>query len=215
MERNIHPESLSPSLSAVAVLSVLLKKIAIRLFSPIIVPTRVNGGVSGAGGCAAMVGVGAGAAATVGVRGRRDAEKSGRSRVAESFEMGMAHKGFPVVQSSGAGCPASVDATPFASGPALSVSIAASENTEDRGWAKPATWHAKTATPAMASAVRLTGTLATVRTPRQERALVCLPLRQRPVEPVSQDSQRKDTACRLRDRRAAVAKRPDRFPDFQ
>ena len=99
-ERNIHPESLSPSLTPVELLSASLKKIAIRLFSPMIVPTKVKGGVSGAGGCTATVGVGAGAAATVGVRGRRDAEKSGRSRVAESFEMGMAHKGFPVVESS-------------------------------------------------------------------------------------------------------------------
>ena len=138
-ERNIHPELLSPSLIPVVVLSASLKKIAIRLFSPIIVPSKMKGGVSGAGGCAAMVGVGAGAAATVGVRGRRDAEKSGRSRVAESFEIGMAHKGFPVVESSGAGRPASVDASPFRSGSALSVSIAASETAEDRGWAKPAT----------------------------------------------------------------------------
>lgn len=98
-ERNIHPESLSPSLTPVELLSASLKKIAIRLFSPMIVPTKVKGGLSGAGGCTATVGVGAGAAATVGVRGRRDAEKSGRSRVAESFEMGMAHKGFPVVES--------------------------------------------------------------------------------------------------------------------
>jgi hypothetical protein len=162
-----------------------------------------------------MVGVGPGAAATVGVRGRREAEKSGRSRVAESSEMGMAHKGFPDVESSGGGCPASVDASPFTSGPAFSVSIAARETAEDRGWAKPATWQAKTPTAAMASAVRLTGTLATVRTQPQGRALVCLPLRQRPVGPVSQDSQRKDMACLLRDRRAAVAMRLDRFPDFR
>ncbi len=49
-ERNIHPESLSPSLTPVEVLSASLKKIAIRLFSPMIVPTRVKGGVSGAAG---------------------------------------------------------------------------------------------------------------------------------------------------------------------
>ncbi len=98
-ERNIHPESLSPSLTPVELLSASLKKIAIRLFSPMIVPTKVKGGVSGARGSTAAVGGDAGAAATVGVRGRRDAEKSGRSRVAESFEMGMAHKGFPVVES--------------------------------------------------------------------------------------------------------------------
>ena len=36
----------------------------------------------------------AGAEATAGASGRRDAENSGRSRVAESFEMGMAHNGF-------------------------------------------------------------------------------------------------------------------------
>jgi hypothetical protein len=109
------------------------------MFSPMIVPTRVKAGGAGAGGCAATVGVGSGAAAIVGVRGRRDAEKSGRSRVAESFEMGTAHKGFPVVGSLGAGRPASVDASPFTSGRALSVSIAASEVPEGRGWAKPAT----------------------------------------------------------------------------
>ena len=45
-ERNSHPASLSPCLTPVAVLRVSSNKIAIRLFLPIIVPTRVKGGAA-------------------------------------------------------------------------------------------------------------------------------------------------------------------------
>ncbi len=65
-----------------------------------IVPTKVKGGDSSGGGSSAT-GADVGAAgAAGGLGGRRDTEKSGRSLVAESFEMGMAHKGLPVVGSS-------------------------------------------------------------------------------------------------------------------
>ena len=104
-ERNIHPEALSPSRTPVEVLEFSSKRIAIRLFSPIIVPTRVNGGDSGVTGLTTAGGDGVGAAATVGVGGRRDEENNGRSRVAESFETGMAHKGLPVAGASAAGGP--------------------------------------------------------------------------------------------------------------
>jgi hypothetical protein len=124
-ERKIHPEKPSPCLTPVAVLEVSSKKIAIRPFSPIIVPTRVKGGSSNATGLAAAGG-GAGAAATAGDRGRRDAENNGRSRVAESFEMGMTHKGFPIVEGWEGGDPASAGASPLPSGLALLVSTALS-----------------------------------------------------------------------------------------
>ena len=103
-ERNVHPDALSPSRTPVAVLEFSSKKIAIRLFSPMIVPTRVKGGAS----CVlttAVGGGGAGAAATAGGGGRRDEENNGRSRVAESFEIGMAHKGLPAAGGSAAGDP--------------------------------------------------------------------------------------------------------------
>ena len=72
------------------------------------VPTKVKGGNSGGGGSSAT-GADVGAAgAAGGVGGRRDTEKSGRSLVAESFEMGMAHRGLPVAGSStGADAPTS------------------------------------------------------------------------------------------------------------
>lgn len=126
-ERKVHPEVRSPSLTPVEIFDVWSKKIAIRLFSPIIVPIRVKGGSSNTTGLATATGGDTGAAATVGVRGRRDAENSGRSRVAESLEMGIAHNGFPVVETSGGGAPASAGVSALTSGFALSVSIAATE----------------------------------------------------------------------------------------
>ena len=95
-----------------------------------IVPTRVKGGVSGARSGATTVWV-SGPAGAAGILERRDAEKSGRSRVQDSFEMGMAHKGFPVTESAACACPVSADAPPFKSDPMVSVSIAASETAED------------------------------------------------------------------------------------
>ena len=130
-ERNIHPEALSPSRTPVEVLELSSKRIAIRLFSPIIVPTRVNGGDSGVTGLTTAGGDGVGAAATVGVGGRRDEENNGRSRVAESFETGMAHKGLPVAGASAAGDPAFADGPASAGnsrvklGPEFSISIEA------------------------------------------------------------------------------------------
>jgi hypothetical protein len=61
---------------------------------PVAVPTRVKGGRSGSGGG------GGGASATSaggagGAEGRREAEKIGRSRVAESAEMGIPQSGLP------------------------------------------------------------------------------------------------------------------------
>jgi hypothetical protein len=130
-ERNIHPEALSPSRTPVEVLELSSKRIAIRLFSPIIVPTSVNGGGdSGATGLT-TAGGGAGAAATVAGGGRRDEENNGRSRVAESFETGMAHKGLPVAGASAAGGPASAGDPASAGnsrvklGPEFSISIEA------------------------------------------------------------------------------------------
>jgi hypothetical protein len=86
-----------------------------------IVPTKVKGGVSGGGGGAATVRVGSGAAGAAGVGGRRDTEKSGRSLVADSFEIGMAHKGLPAVEV----CDAGGVPRSGAAGPLKSVSIAA------------------------------------------------------------------------------------------
>jgi hypothetical protein len=79
-----YPEALSPSLTPVAILECSSKRIAIRLFSLIIVATRVKGGVSGATGLATSVGGGAGAAAAGG--GRRDAERD-QQRTATSGEI--------------------------------------------------------------------------------------------------------------------------------
>src|SRR5271165_3002014 len=123
-ERNVHPDALSPSRTPVAVLEFSSKKIAIRLFSPMIVPTRVKGGVSGVL-TTAVGGGGAGAAATVGVGARRDEENNGRSRVAESFEIGMAHKGLPAAGGSAAGAPASAGNSRVKLGPEFSISIEA------------------------------------------------------------------------------------------
>ena len=63
------------------------------------VPTSENGGFSGSAGFSTPGGGGGGgAAATVGGGGgRRDAENNGRSRVAESIDIGMAHNGLPVI----------------------------------------------------------------------------------------------------------------------
>src|SRR5271165_643410 len=124
-ERNVHPDAVSPSRTPVAVLEFSSKRIAIRLFSPIIVPTRVNGGVSGATGWTTGVGGCAGAPATVGGGGRRDEENNGRSRVAESFEIGMAHKGLPAAGGSAAGAPASAGNSRVKLGPEFSISIEA------------------------------------------------------------------------------------------
>src|ERR1700722_20250297 len=99
------------------------------------VPTRVKGGVSGAGACAATVDVGAGAAGDAGVGGRRDTENSGRSRVAESFEAGMAHKGLPAGEGSAIGDPPSGGTASLASGTTVSVPIAARETS--RNWGSP------------------------------------------------------------------------------
>jgi hypothetical protein len=124
-ERKVHPEVRSPSLTPVAIFDVWSKKIAIRLFSLMIVPTRVKGGNSNATGLATATGGDTGAAATAGGGGRLDAENSGRSRVAESLEMGIAHNGFPVAETSGGGDPVSAAASLLTSGFVPSVSIAA------------------------------------------------------------------------------------------
>jgi hypothetical protein len=119
-ERNIHPDALSPSRTPVAVLELSSKRIAIRLFSPMIVPTRVKGGVAGVLTTVGVGGGGAGAAATVGV-----GENNGLSRVAESFEIGMAHNGLPTARGSAAGAPASAGNSRVKLGPEFSISIEA------------------------------------------------------------------------------------------
>jgi hypothetical protein len=95
-ERSVQPESLSPSRILVTAFDWSLRKTASRVPPPMIVPSRVKGGgKGGAGGSAIVGGGGEGAAATAGGGGRRDEENSGRSRVAESVDKGIAHEGLP------------------------------------------------------------------------------------------------------------------------
>src|ERR1700722_3607507 len=86
-ERSVQPESLSPSRIFSTAFDWSLRKTAIRVPSPMIVPSRAKGG--GAGGAAGSANTGRGGGGRSGGcagggGGRRDEENSGRSRVAES-----------------------------------------------------------------------------------------------------------------------------------
>jgi hypothetical protein len=103
-------------------------KMPIRLSSPMMVPTSLKDGPSGMTGLTIVGGGGSGAAEIVGGGGRREGVNSGRSRVAESLDLGMAHNGLLPLggsETGGEGSPAS-GATSTALGARLSISVDAS-----------------------------------------------------------------------------------------
>jgi len=108
------------------------------------VPTSVKGGAGVTRTRAS--GGGEGAAATGGgVGGRREEENSGRSRVAESADRGIAHKGLPALAGSTAGAGAATttgasgaSASKFGAAPPISIQVSAP--LEDWGWAELPAW---------------------------------------------------------------------------
>src|SRR5271170_7891213 len=130
-ERTVQPESASPSRIRVMIFELSLRKTPIRILAPMTVPTSVKGG-AGATRTRASGG-GEGAAATGGgVGGRREEENSGRSRVAESADRGIAHKGLPALAGSTAGAGAATttgasgaSASKFGAAPPISIQVSA------------------------------------------------------------------------------------------
>src|ERR1700726_438068 len=94
-ERTIQPDATSPTWTRTRVFVVRSSTTATFLGLPQAVPTSVRSGCSGSAG----LGGGGGAvtrwATTGGMGGRRDAEKTGRSRVASSALIGIPHSGLP------------------------------------------------------------------------------------------------------------------------
>ena len=148
IDRSVQPESTSPRRILVVVFEVSLKKIPIRLSSPMIVPTNVKGGAAGATG-SAVAGGGGGTATTLGGGGRRDEENNGRSRVTESLDIGISRNGLPVLAGSAVG------SGPTATGDAPSAlragiaSFMAGATSLDCGWAGP--WAARIESPVRAA----------------------------------------------------------------
>src|SRR5271163_3253213 len=99
-ERTVQPESASPSRIRVKIFELSLRKTPIRILPPMTVPTSVKGGAGGGVGLT-RTGTGRGGGGTAAIGGRRDVENSGRSRVAESVDRGIAHKGLPAFAGSG------------------------------------------------------------------------------------------------------------------
>jgi hypothetical protein len=100
-ERRRQPSAASPTRSLTEPLVASSRTSAISRGLPIAVPCSVKGGRSGSGGGGDLAIEAGGAGAGGGAAGRRDAEKSGRSRVAESELRGIPHRGLPC----GGGCP--------------------------------------------------------------------------------------------------------------
>jgi hypothetical protein len=93
-ERRRQPSAASPTRSLTEPLVASSRMSAMSRGLPIAVPCSDRGGRSGSGaGDGLAIDVGGCAGGTAG--GRRDAEKSGRSRVAESELMGIRHRGLP------------------------------------------------------------------------------------------------------------------------
>src|SRR5271167_4572887 len=165
IERRVQPESTSPRRILVVIFEVSLKKIPIRLSSPMIVPTSVNGGAAGATGSA--VAGGGGTATTLGGGGRRDEENSGRSRVTQSLDIGISRNGLPALAGPAVGSgPTATGDAPSALRAGIS-SFMAGATSLDCGRAGP--WAARVESPVRAATPNncsfLIGLLATVQSP--------------------------------------------------
>ena len=133
-ERTVQPKSASPSRIRVTIFELSLRKTPIQILPPMTVLTSVKGGAGGGVGLT-RTGTGGGGGGTAAIGGRRDVENSGRSRVAESVDREIAHKGLPAFAGSGplvGTATMTVSASKF--GAALSIWTEASAPPRARVW---------------------------------------------------------------------------------